>query len=156
MSLAEYVHHTGLSTDALKQLQNMGLIGARAADGQGLTADAEGAVEERETSGRPLEFYDALDLRAGWALKTLLDSGFGSEDLDFCARHLASAAEDVALVHYRLLRTDPRSAPRVSDERLKEALSELHTALMLRVLRRITAGTHERTGEADLEADSEA
>ena len=76
MSLAEYVHHTGLSVEAVAQLEDMGLVGARA-------ADAEGAVKERETGGRPPGLYDAPDLRAGWALKTLLDSGFGPEDLEF-------------------------------------------------------------------------
>ncbi|MBN1631817.1 MAG: MerR family transcriptional regulator [Thermoleophilia bacterium] len=126
MTLPDYIVHTGLSLDQIKKLEDLGLItmGTVATE----TADSEAA--------KP---YDALDQRLGRAVKTLLDHGLATDDLELYQRQLALCREESALVHEKMFRDRPRSIPRISTQKLLETLGELQTVLTLRATRLVAA-----------------
>jgi DNA-binding transcriptional MerR regulator len=140
MSLPEYVLHTGLSIDVVRKLEDLGLITARAA----------GAWEAGDPPSKP---YDALDLRLGRAVKTLLDYGLGPDDLELYKRQLALCRDEAVLIHEKMLHNRPRSIPRIPTQKLLDTLGELQTVLTLRATRQVATEAHELPHETDQEAD---
>ena len=141
MSLPEYVLHTGLSVDVVRKLEDLGLITA------GTTATAEGE------DGGPTKPYDALDLRLGRAVKTLLDYGLDPDDLELYKRQLALCREESVLIHDKMLHNRPRSIPRIPTQKLLDTLGEMQAVLTLRATRQVATEAHELPRETDQEAE---
>jgi DNA-binding transcriptional MerR regulator len=140
MDLPEYILHTGLSVDLVKKLQDLGLI-------------TGGTAKKQEAGGEPPKPYDALDLRLGRAVKTLLDYGLAPDDLELYQRQLALCREESALIHDRLLHNRPRSIPRIQTQKLLDTLGELQTVLTLRATRQVVAEAHEQPHETNRGAE---
>ena len=142
MALPEYVLHTGLSVDVVRQLEELGLVATPVAD------------SPEDTEGRSTRPYDGLDVRLGRAFKILLDSGLSPDDLELYTRQLALCREEAVLIHDKLLHNRPRSIPRISTEKLLETLTELQTALTLRAVRGVATEAHEQSNGTNQEAHS--
>ena len=137
MTLPEYLVQTGLSLDLVKHLEGLGLIGGQLA---GRPAGPD---------GEPPRPYDGLDLRLGRAVKTLLDYGFGADDLELYRRQLDLEKEEAALIHDRILHNRPRSIPRIPTDKLIDTLTELGKTLTLRAVRQIATEAHELPHHTD-------
>jgi DNA-binding transcriptional MerR regulator len=154
--MAELIVLTGLPLTVLERLEALGVIGGGAgAAGSGpddLTAsdDPHPPVVDAEEDARPR--YDALDVRLGRALKKFLDLGLAPDDLEVYGRYVAVLREEAELVHDRVLHNRPQGAPRVTQEDLKGAIGELHTALRLRAFRLAVVAAHEGSSPSDREA----
>ncbi len=141
IALPEYIFHTGLPVHAVKKLEDLGLI-------------SSGTAEAEEAGNPPSKSYDALDLRLGRAVKTLLDYGLGLDDLELYRRQLALCREETALIHDKMFHNRPRSIPRIPTQRLLDTLTELQTVLTLRATRQVVVEAHEQPHEAHQEAES--
>ncbi len=140
VALPEYILRTGLSVDAVRKLEDLGLITA-------------GTAVTEEAGGESPKPYDSLDLRLGRAVKTLLDYGLGLSDLELYKRQLALCREESALVHEKMLHNRPRSIPRIPTQKLLDTLGEMQTVLTLRATRQVATKTHELPHEIEQEAE---
>jgi len=135
MTMPEYLVETGLSVDVVRHLEELGLIGGW----------PPGRSKERD--GESPKPYDGLDLRLGRAVKTLLDYGFGVDDLELYRRQFDLEREEAALIHDKMLHNRPRSIPRIPTDKLIGTLTELGKTLTLRAVRQVATEAHESSDD---------
>ena len=107
-----------------------------------------GVLAQRALSSASIALTgDGLDLRLGRAVKTLLDYGFGVDDLELYRRQFDLEREEAALIHDKMLHNRPRSIPRIPTDKLIGTLTELGKTLTLRAVRQVATEAHESSDD---------